>query len=140
MGGNSGHEYTQYKNKLFHPLIFYTTYTMSDAAKIKELETRIKNLEHLVSTLTVQPTKKVKKTKDPDAPKRPPSAYNLFVREMKKQDPKTGMKELGRMWKQDYPDDSDRAEWNDEAAAAKKVYQAQLKAYAVASKMTDDEE
>uniref|UniRef100_A0A6C0KET3 HMG box domain-containing protein n=1 Tax=viral metagenome TaxID=1070528 RepID=A0A6C0KET3_9ZZZZ len=76
---------------------------MSDA-KIKELETRIKILEHLVSTLTVQTTKKVKvkKAKDPDAPKRAPNAYNFFVREMKKLEPKTDMKELGRMWREDF--------------------------------------
>ena len=130
MGGNSGHEYTQYKNKLFHPPTFYTTLTMSDA-KIKELETRIKILEHLVSTLTVQTTKKVKvkKAKDPDAPKRAPNAYNFFVREMKKLEPKTDMKELGRMWREDFSEEDDRTTWTEMAAEAKNTYQEEMKEY-----------
>ena len=116
-------------------------------ARIEELETKVAALTTMILALTVEtqkPAKKAKATKtkatktkakkDPDAPKRPLTAYNLFVREMKTQDPKTDMKELGRMWKQDYPDKSDRTEWNDQAAAAKKVYKAEMEAWSVRTK------
>ena len=119
-------------------------------AKIEELETRIATLETMILRLTVQTNmpakekkpKKQKKAKDPDAPKRPLTAYNFFVREMKTKDPKTGMIELGRMWKEDYPDKSDRTEWNDQAAEVKKVYKAEMEAYKMASAMptSDDEQ
>ena len=121
---------------------------MSTITRIKELESKVEALETMILTLTLQTketktkTKKTKKAKDPDAPKRPLTAYNLFVREMKTKEPKTDMKELGRMWKEDYSDKSDRTEWNDQAAAAKKVYEAEMEAYKIASAMptSEDEE
>ncbi len=112
---------------------------MSSNTRITELEAKVATLTTMMLALAVQTQKpakekKEKKAKDPDAPKRPLTAYNLFVREMKTQDPKTDMKELGRMWKQDYPDKSDRTEWNDQAAAAKKIYKVEMEAWSVRTK------
>jgi len=41
-----------------------------------------------------------------------------------------------------FSEEDDRTEWNDEAAAAKKVYEAQMEAYKMASAMptSEDEE
>ena len=64
--------------------------------KIEALEERIKQLE-----LNQSKMGKMKKKKDPNAPKRPPSAYNLFVKDamehIKKENPDISHPEAFKM-------------------------------------------
>jgi len=96
--------------------------------------------------------KKEKKVKDPNAPKRPMSAYFLFMNatraSVKKENPDYGIgdiaKELGRLWGEITP--SEKSKYDKEAAAAKKKWEAEKAAYAkkggakAAAKEASDEE
>merc|ERR1712127_151146 len=80
--------------------------------------------------------KKAKKVKDPNAPKRPMSAYFLFMNEerakVRKENPDGGIgdiaKILGKMWAE--VDSSTKARLDKEAAAAKKKWEVEKAAYA----------
>ena len=83
--------------------------------------------------------------KDPNAPKRPLTAYFIFTNdirpELKEENPdwKVGdiAKEAGRRWKE--MDDEDKTEYNEKAAELKKEYQVKLAEYE-ANKGSDDED
>jgi HMG (high mobility group) box len=70
--------------------------------------------------------RKSKKEKDPNAPKRPPSAYLIFSVKKRKELAENGMeyketmKEAGRLWKE--LDDASRKPYIDEANEKKKIY------------------
>jgi len=80
--------------------------------------------------------KKAKKIKDPNAPKRPMSAYFLFMNatraSVKKENPDYGIgdvaKALGKLWGEISP--SDKSKFEKEAAIAKKKWEAEKAAYA----------
>jgi len=79
--------------------------------------------------------KKEKKVKDPNAPKRPMSAYFLFMNayrpKVKKENPDFGIgdiaKELGRQWAEIAP--AEKSKFDKEAAIAKKKWEAEKAAY-----------
>jgi hypothetical protein len=78
---------------------------------------------------------KAKKVKDPNAPKRPLSAYFLFMNvarpQVKKENPdfKIGdiAKEMGKMWGVITP--AEKSKYEKEAAGAKKKWEAEKAAY-----------
>merc|ERR1711936_334305 len=80
--------------------------------------------------------KKQRKKKDPNAPKRPMSAYFLFMNAtrptVRKENPDASIGEvakiLGKMWGEIDP--SDKAKFDKEAAAAKKKWEVEKAAYA----------
>merc|ERR1712002_745749 len=98
--------------------------------------------------------KKAKKVKDPNAPKRPMSAYFLFMNatrpKVKKENPDYGIgdiaKVLGQLWGEITP--ADKAKFEKEAAVAKKKWEAEKAAYekkggakaAAAAAASDDDE
>jgi hypothetical protein len=81
------------------------------------------------------------KKKDPNAPKRPSSAFLYFCKDMREEakakvyeensnaKPSDVTKELGRMWREDYADESDRSSWNKKAKKDKKRYEAEMEQY-----------
>merc|ERR1712130_961532 len=80
--------------------------------------------------------KKQRKKKDPNAPKRPMSAYFLFMNAtrptVRKENPDASIGEvakiLGKMWGEIEP--ADKAKFDKDAAAAKKKWEAEKAAYA----------
>merc|ERR1712002_448318 len=80
--------------------------------------------------------KKARKKKDPNAPKRPMSAYFLFMNAtrptVRKENPDASIGEvakiLGKMWGEIEP--ADKAKFDKDAAAAKKKWEAERAAYA----------
>merc|ERR1711862_905037 len=80
--------------------------------------------------------KKQRKKKDPNAPKRPMSAYFLFMNAtrptVRKENPDASIGEvakiLGKMWGEIEPED--KAKYDKDAAAAKKKWEAEKAAYA----------
>lgn len=80
---------------------------------------------------------KPRKTKDPNAPKRPTSAFLYFSKDMratiKEENPeldgKDVQKEVGRVWKEDYADEKKRAKWVALAAKDKERYEAEKAEY-----------
>merc|ERR1712198_493918 len=80
--------------------------------------------------------KKQRKKKDPNAPKRPMSAYFLFMNAtrptVRKENPDASSGEvakiLGKMWGEIEP--ADKAKFDKDAAAAKKKWEAEKAAYA----------
>merc|ERR1712002_569172 len=93
-----------------------------------------------------------KKVKDPNAPKRPMSAYFLFMNatrpKVKKENPDFGIgdiaKELGRQWAEITP--AEKSKFDKEAAIAKKKWEVEKAAYLknggakTAAKKEDSEE
>ena len=77
------------------------------------------------------------KRKDPNAPKRPKSAYNIFCEEtrasVKEENPEMTqpeiMSELGRMWKELGPDDDETERLNELAADDKERYKKEMESY-----------
>jgi len=73
-----------------------------------------------------------KKKRDPEAPKRPTTAYLYFCKEMREKvkednedmDSKEITRELGRMWREDYSDDRER--WVELAEKDKKRYEEEM--------------
>merc|ERR1712141_905461 len=84
--------------------------------------------------------KKQRKKKDPNAPKRPMSAYFLFMNSarpgVRKDNPDASIGEvakiLGKMWGEIEPEE--KAKFDKEAAAAKKKWEAEKAAYAKKAK------
>ncbi|KAI8468544.1 MAG: high mobility group box domain-containing protein [Monoraphidium minutum] len=82
-----------------------------------------------------KPAKKEKKVKDPNAPKRPLSAYMYFSADkrgaIKDKNPSFGVadiaKELGAMWKT--MTDKDKTKYNDQAAKDKVRYEKEKAKY-----------
>jgi hypothetical protein len=78
-----------------------------------------------------------KKKKDPNAPKKARSAYIFFGKDMRQGikddhpdwDSKEVTRELSRMWKEDYEDESARKKWTKMAKADKKRFSREFKAY-----------
>jgi hypothetical protein len=93
--------------------------------------------------------KKESKKKDPNAPKRPSSAFIYFCKDMRQEakdrvlednpaaKPSEVTKELGRMWKEDYADESDRKKWMKMAKKDKARYESEMEAY---QPMTDEDQ
>lgn len=85
--------------------------------------------------------KKESKKKDPNAPKRPSSAFIYFCKDMRQEakdrvleenpaaKPSEVTKELGRMWKEDYADESDRKKWMKLAKKDKTRYESEMEEY-----------
>lgn len=81
--------------------------------------------------------KKERKKKDPDAPKKNRSAYTFFSVDkragVKEDNPEMTAseisKELGRMWKEDFAQEDDRAEWVEMAEKDKERYTTELEEY-----------
>lgn len=77
--------------------------------------------------------RKAKKDKDENKPKRPPTAFMLYLNSMreqiKKDNPGISVTEIakkgGELWKQL----SDKSEWNDKASKAKEEYNTAMKDY-----------
>lgn len=90
--------------------------------------------------------KKKKSKKDPNAPKRPQSAYFLWFNanreELKKDTPDISITDLskkaGEVWKQ--MEDTDKTEWNEKAAEAKKEYEKAMEEYKAKKKEASDDE
>merc|ERR1712024_303195 len=84
--------------------------------------------------------KKQRKKKDPNAPKRPMSAYFLFMNEnrptVRRDNPDASIGEvakiLGKMWGEIEPEE--KAKFDKEAAVAKKKWEAEKAAYAKKAK------
>lgn len=89
---------------------------------------------------------KTKKKKDPNAPKRPMTAFLYFSQEkraeVKEANPE--MKgtefsvELGRMWKEDYADEGSRKKWVNAAAKDKARYDEEMKEYTPPAKDAEE--
>jgi len=100
-------------------------------SEVKSLKTS--NVPELTTTL------KTKKKRDPNAPKRPKSAWMFFSKEwsdkLKKDETTSDMTwseqktELGRMWREDYPEESDRKKWQKKAVADKERYVQEMESY-----------
>lgn len=90
--------------------------------------------------------KKKKSKKDPNAPKRPQSAYFLWFNanreELKKDNPDISITDLskkaGEVWKQ--LEDTDKTEWNEKAAEAKKEYEKAMEEYKAKKREASDDE
>lgn len=88
--------------------------------------------------------KKSKSKKDPNAPKRPMSAYLLWFNasreEMKRDNPELSITDLskkaGELWKEL----EDKTEWNEKAAVAKKQYEKAMEEYRAEKAQASEEE
>ena len=93
-----------------------------------------------------KPEKKQKKVKDPNKPKRPMSAYFLFMNsvrpEVRKDNPEATIGEvakiMGKMWAE--IDADKKAKFDKEAAAAKKKWEVEKAAYEKKPKPAEEEE
>merc|ERR1712129_368535 len=93
-----------------------------------------------------KPEKKQKKVKDPNAPKRPMSAYFLFMNsvrpEVRKENPEATIgdiaKIMGKMWGEIGADK--KAKFDKDAAAAKKKWEMEKAAYEKKPKPAESEE
>ena len=80
-----------------------TKKTLTADERIEQLETRLKLLED---------NNPKRRRRDPNAPKKPPSAYNLFMKDasvkIRKENPKITAKEVmvlvGKMWREQKSD------------------------------------
>jgi hypothetical protein len=90
--------------------------------------------------------KGMKKPKDVNAPKRPPTGYFLFMTENRpnvvRQNPEAGIAQLGKIAGQKWREMSEekKASYNNRAAKLKVAYQAELKAYRQSDKYREYEE
>ncbi|XP_013394165.1 FACT complex subunit SSRP1 [Lingula anatina] len=118
-----------------------------DDDKKKEKKEKKKKEKKEMKTKTVRegPRKKRKKEKkDPNAPKRPQSAYFLWLNEhreqIKRENPGISITEVskkaGEMWKEV----TDKTEWEQKAAAAKAEYEKAMEAYKAAKADADEED
>ena len=93
-----------------------------------------------------KPEKKQKKVKDPNAPKRPMSAYFLFMNsvrpEVRKDNPEATIGEIAKIiGKMSGEIDADKkAKFDKDAAAAKKKWEVEKAAYAEKAKPAESEE
>ncbi|KAB0794819.1 hypothetical protein PPYR_11658 [Photinus pyralis] len=104
----------------------------SDKEK-KEKKPKKEKKEKKAKTVSEKPRKTTKKKKERDGPKRPSSAYFLWLNEhrekIKSENPGIKVTEIakkgGEMWKQL----KDKSEWEKKAAKAKEEYEVALKAW-----------
>lgn len=115
-----------------------TTLSQQDIQSIvkEELELAEKRIFDKINSTTT-PAKKVKSKKDPNAPKKPSTAFILFSSEqrslIKEQNPEITFaelsKKLGESWKS--VDDKTKSKFIDLAEADKDRYKKQMESYSV---------
>lgn len=112
-----GHAIDKFVEKLKEVL------TNEDVDLLESLESHLTSVTEKVKEELKEETKQMmknpngKKQKDPNAPKRPPTAYNLFVKEkleeLSKSHPDTNRQELMKMavnvWRKEHPKTADDA-------------------------------
>jgi len=109
--------------------------------EIASLESRItKNNEEQLAIMDENPILKKKKTKrDPDAPKKNKNLFEHFKLEigagLKSNEKTSGLtwieqqKELGRIWREDYPTEEDRTKWKHLADEDRTRYNTEVALY-----------
>merc|ERR1712228_1111247 len=101
------------------------------ATKKKYARKHKKAMEIYESEFSVEDRKKSKKIRDPNAPKRPMSAFFLWLKENANSSGKTRLADIGKIAGATWKDMSDHAKkpWIAKAATAKKAYEKALHSY-----------